>query len=307
MSDLGAAANEQKFFGSFFQKRTLPEARAVATLLKPITWFPPMWAFVCGTISAGHPAAGHWPQIILGVALAGPLVCACSQASNDWYDRHVDAINEPNRPIPSGRIPGQWGFYIAILWTLLSLAVAASLGRICLVAGIIGLALAWAYSAPPFRLKGNGWWGNLACGACYEGLPWVTGAAILLGHLPGWPVLAAAGLYALGAHGIMTLNDFKSVEGDLAMGIRSLPAQLGIKRAAIVACIAMAVPQGVVMVLLSAAGKPYHAIAIAALIVLQLHFMRRLMAQPKELAPWYNGSGITCYVAGMMITAFALR
>jgi chlorophyll synthase len=266
-----------------------------------------MWAFVCGTISAGHPAAGHWPQIILGVALAGPLVCACSQASNDWYDRHVDAINEPNRPIPSGRIPGQWGFYIAILWTLLSLAVAASLGRICLVAGIIGLALAWAYSAPPFRLKGNGWWGNLACGACYEGLPWVTGAAILLGHLPGWPVLAAAGLYALGAHGIMTLNDFKSVEGDLAMGIRSLPAQLGIKRAAIVACIAMAVPQGVVMVLLSAAGKPYHAIAIVALIVLQLHFMRRLMAQPKELAPWYNGSGITCYVAGMMITAFALR
>jgi chlorophyll synthase len=287
--------------------RSPPQLSAVAQLLKPITWFPPMWAFVCGTISAGRPAAGHWPQIVLGVALAGPLVCATSQAANDWYDRHVDAINEPNRPIPSGRIPGQWGLYIALGWTLLSLVVAASLGTVCLVAGCIGLALAWAYSAPPLRLKQNGWWGNAACGACYEGLPWVTGAAILLGHLPGWPILVAAALYSLGAHGIMTLNDFKSVEGDLAMGIRSLPAQLGVNRAAVVACVAMAAPQGVVMVLLSAAGKPIHAAAVGGVLFAQVLLMRRLLTQPKELAPWYNGTGITLYVAGMMVTAFALR
>jgi chlorophyll synthase len=287
--------------------RSLPEPGAIATLLKPITWFPPMWAFVCGSISAGRPAAGHWPQIVLGVALAGPLVCATSQAANDWYDRHVDAINEPNRPIPSGRIPGQWGLIIALVWTALSLLVATFLGTVCLIAACIGLALAWAYSAPPLRLKANGWWGNMACGACYEGLPWVTGAAILQGHLPGWPILLAAALYSIGAHGIMTLNDFKSVEGDLAMGIRSLPAQLGIKRAAVAACIAMAVPQGVVMVLLSAAGKPIHAAAIAGVLFAQLLLMRRLMTKPKELAPWYNGTGITLYVSGMMITAFALR
>jgi chlorophyll synthase len=287
--------------------RTLPQLAAVAEVLKPITWFPPMWAFVCGTISAGRPAAGHWPQIILGVALAGPLVCATSQVVNDWYDRDVDAINEPNRPIPSGRIPGNWGFVIALFWTALSLAVAASLGTVCLIAGATGLALAWAYSAPPTRLKGNGWWGNLACGACYEGLPWVTGAAILQGHLPQLPILAAAALYSIGAHGIMTLNDFKSVEGDLATGIRSLPAQLGVKRAAIVACVAMAVPQGIVMILLSAAGKPIHAAAVAGVLFAQLLLMQRLMTKPRELAPWYNGTGITLYVAGMMITAFALR
>ena len=44
------------------------------------------------------------------------MVCATSQAVNDWFDRHVDAINEPNRPIPSGRIPGRWGLYIALIW-----------------------------------------------------------------------------------------------------------------------------------------------------------------------------------------------
>ncbi|MGD9028106.1 MAG: UbiA family prenyltransferase, partial [Methyloceanibacter sp.] len=105
-----------------------PAPSAVVELLKPITWFPPMWAFGCGVISAGVPLAGRWPLIVAGAVLAGPLVCATSQAVNDWYDRHVDAINEPDRPIPSGRIPGQWGLYIGIIWTGLSLVVASQLG-----------------------------------------------------------------------------------------------------------------------------------------------------------------------------------
>jgi chlorophyll synthase len=284
-----------------------PALSAVGELLKPITWFAPMWAFVCGVISAGAPASGKWPQILLGVALAGPLVCGTSQAANDWYDRHVDAINEPNRPIPSGRIPGNWGFYIAVAWTLLSLLVAAALGPVCLGAAAIGLVLAWAYSAPPLRLKRNGWWGNAACAACYEGLPWITGAAILVGHMPNWRILVCAGLYSFGAHGIMTLNDFKSVDGDKTMGIDSLPVLLGIKRAAVVACGVMALPQAEVMVLLSAWGRPFHAAAVGALLLAQAVLMGRMLKKPKELAPWYNGTGTTLYVAGMMVTAFALR
>ena len=153
---------------------------AVLELLKPITWFPPMWAFGCGVVSSGISAQGTAGRsIVAGVVLAGPLVCATSQAVNDWFDRHVDAINEPNRPIPSGRIPGRWGLYIAFGWTALSLAVATVLGVWVLGAAIFGLALAWAYSAPPFRLKQNGWWGNAACALCYEGLPWFTGAAVM--------------------------------------------------------------------------------------------------------------------------------
>ena len=82
--------------------------------------------------------AGLVVGLVAGVALAGPLVCAMSQAVNDWYDRHVDAINEPDRPIPSGRIPGSWGLYIAIAWTLLSLAV-ATLPILEPGSGIVGL------------------------------------------------------------------------------------------------------------------------------------------------------------------------
>ena len=161
----------------------MPQISAVATLLKPITWFPPMWAFACGAISSGYSITANWHIMLIGLLLTGPLVCASSQATNDWFDRHVDAINEPNRPIPSGRIPGHWGLYIAIAWSLLSLLIASALGHWGFIATMVALVLAWAYSMPPVRLKQNGWWGNLACGFSYEGLAWITGAALLAGGM----------------------------------------------------------------------------------------------------------------------------
>ncbi|MEL6258405.1 MAG: UbiA family prenyltransferase, partial [Pseudomonadota bacterium] len=100
--------------------RTAPSPGAILELSKPVTWFAPMWAFLCGVVSAGGVSADRWIYVLGGVVLAGPMVCAASQAVNDWYDRHVDAINEPNRPIPSGRIPGRWGLYLAIVWSAAS-------------------------------------------------------------------------------------------------------------------------------------------------------------------------------------------
>jgi chlorophyll synthase len=283
------------------------EFSACLELLKPITWFAPMWAFSCGVVSSGLGGNGRWTLIVAGLLLTGPLVCGTSQAINDWYDRHVDAINEPNRPIPSGRIPGKWGLYIAIGWTVLSLLVATLLGTWGFLATVVGLALAWAYSAPPIRLKQNGWWGNTACAACYEGLPWITGAAVMSAMAPDAAILLVAALYSLGAHGIMTLNDFKSVEGDQRMGIGSLPVKLGVERAAQVACGVMAVPQVAVVALLFSWGRPIHAAAIAALLAVQLVLMQKLLADPRGKAPWYNGTGTTLYVLGMLVTAFALR
>ena len=280
---------------------------AILELLKPITWFAPMWAFGCGVVSSGASVSERWWALPLGVALAGPMVCGTSQAVNDWFDRHVDAINEPTRPIPSGRLPGRMGLYVAIGWTLMSLLVAAPLCRWGFGAACVGLALAWAYSAPPIRLKRNGWWGNTACAACYEGLPWMTGAAVMTGGQPDWRVFAAAALYSAGAHGIMTLNDFKSVEGDRQMGILSLPVLLGVEGAGNAACIAMALPQVAMVGLLLSWGMPAHGTAVALLLMAQLALMVRLMRDPKRLAPWYNATGTSLYVIGMLFTAFACR
>jgi len=282
------------------------ELSAVVEVLKPITWFAPMWAYGCGVVSSGIPDAERWPLLLAGVVLAGPMVCGASQVVNDWFDREVDAINQPDRPIPSGRIPGRWGLYLAILWTVLSLAVATLLGPWGFAAAVVALLFAWAYSAPPFRLKQNGWWGNAACALCYEGLPWFTAAAVMAAALPDWHILVLAGLYSLGAHGIMTLNDFKSVEGDRQMGVRTLPVQLGVGRAAKFACIVMAAPQVAVSVFLYVWGHEYFAAAILGMLLAQLYLMERFLKQPRERAPWYNATGTSLYVLGMLVSAFAL-
>ena len=285
-----------------------PQLPAVAELLKPITWFPPMWAFSCGVVASGASLCEQWVWVLIGVLLAGPLVCATSQAVNDWYDRHVDAINEPKRPIPSGRIPGRWGLYIAIGWTVLSLLVATALGPWGFGAAAVGLVLAWLYSAPPVRLKRNGWWGNAACGLSYEGLAWLTGAAVMAGGaMPGGRSIALAMLYSAGAHGIMTLNDFKSITGDRQMGVGSWPVRLGVDGAARTACAVMAVPQMVVIVLLVHWGAPWHAAGVAALLLAQGVLMAWFMAKPIERALYYSGFGVPLFVAGMMVSAFALR
>ena len=122
----------------------LPSPRAVLELLKPVTWFPPMWAFMCGVVSSGVPLSDRVGFLIAGMLLAGPLVCGNSQAINDWFDRHVDSINEPQRPIPSGRIPGRWGLYIAIAGSMIGLTVGFIIGPVVGIATIIGVAMAWA-------------------------------------------------------------------------------------------------------------------------------------------------------------------
>jgi chlorophyll/bacteriochlorophyll a synthase len=283
-----------------------PRLVTVVELLKPITWFPPMWAFGCGVVSGGLPAGQRWLLVAAGVLLAGPMVCGTSQAVNDWFDRHVDAINEPGRPIPSGRMPGRWGFYIAIGWSGLSLIVATALGIWGFGAAVIGLALAWAYSAPPLRLKRNGWWGNAAVGLCYEGLPWFTGAAVMAAAMPDWRIIILALLYSIGAHGIMTLNDFKSIEGDLKTGIGSLPVRLGVDGAARLACVVMVVPQAVVVAMLYAWDCRYHAVIVALLLCMQIELMRRLLRNPREFASWYSATGVSLYVSGMLVSALAL-
>ncbi|MBI1417108.1 MAG: chlorophyll synthase ChlG [Limimaricola sp.] len=287
--------------------RRWPEPRAMLRLIKPVTWFPPMWAYLCGAVSSGASPGGHWGQVVLGVLLAGPVVCGMSQAANDWCDRHVDAINEPDRPIPSGRIPGRWGLWIALAMSALSLLVGWQLGPWGFAATVAGVLAAWAYSAEPVRLKRSGWWGPGLVGLSYETLPWFTGAAVLAAGAPAWQVVLVALLYGLGAHGIMTLNDFKALEGDRQMGVNTLPVTLGPERAARLACWIMAVPQVAVIGLLLNWGKPLHAAGVAGVLLLQFAAMRVLLRDPRAKAPWYNGTGIVLYISGMMITAFALR
>ena len=283
-----------------------PRFADIVELTKPVTWFPPMWAFMCGVVSSGIAISESWLFLVAGIALTGPLVCGTSQVINDYCDRHVDAINEPTRPIPSGRVPGIWPIGIAITGSMISLILAAALGQWVLIATCVALFSGWAYSAAPFRAKRSGWFGPLLCALSYEGLSWFTGASVMLGALPNATVLIVLLLYSLGAHGIMTLNDFKAVEGDKATGLRSLPVTLGVRPAAIFACVVMALAQVAVVGILFAHTLTLSAAIVLLFTLLQLILMVRLVGDPAKYAPWYNATGVSLYVFGMLAAALGL-
>lgn len=283
-----------------------PALKDVVELTKPVTWFPPMWAFMCGVVSSGVSIPQNWVFLTVGILLTGPIVCGTSQVINDWCDRHVDAINEPDRPIPSGRIPGRWGVWIAVIGSSISLIVGALLGIWVFAATCVALFFGWAYSSPPLRFKRSGWLGPLVCALSYEGLSWFTGASVMVGGLPATHIIIVLLLYSVGAHGIMTLNDFKAVEGDKAMGLRSLPVTMGIRGAALFACATMALAQVAVTGLLFIYDYRLSAIIVAVFLAVQIVLMFRLVTDPRKYAPWYNATGVSLYVLGMLAAALGL-
>ena len=283
-----------------------PSLISLLELIKPVTWFPPMWAFLCGVVSVGALNSNNTILILSGLLLAGPLVCGMSQAVNDWCDRHVDAINQPERPIPSGRVSAGWGFFTGIIMSVTSILFAYYLGSLIFFATIIGVLAAWLYSLEPIRLKRSAIFGPGVVAICYEGLPWFTGAAIFTISLPNKEVLIVLSLYALGAHGIMTMNDFKATKGDKLLGINSLPVILGRKPATLVACLIMLFPQLIVISLFYFWGSLILAITLAVCVLLQSLSMIFLIRDPEKNTPFFNMTGVLLYIAGMMLSANGL-
>ena len=283
-----------------------PSLISLLELIKPVTWFPPMWAFLCGVVSVGALNNNNIILILSGLLLAGPLVCGMSQAVNDWCDRHVDAINQPERPIPSGRVSAGWGFFTGVIMSATSILFAYYLGSLIFFATIIGVLAAWLYSLEPIRLKRSAIFGPGVVAICYEGLPWFTGAAIFTISLPNKEVLIVLSLYALGAHGIMTMNDFKATKGDKLLGINSLPVILGRKPATLVACLIMLFPQLIVISLFYFWGSLILALTLAVCVLLQSLSMIFLIRDPEKNTPFFNMTGVLLYIAGMMLSANGL-
>jgi chlorophyll synthase len=301
-------------FGAMMLPFTDKEAGAakinssLKTFAKPGTWFAPMWAILVGCVASGN-AGWNVPsiaRIAAAMILAGPLLCAFSQVVNDWFDREVDAINEPDRPTAANLLAPRTIAAIALGLALAACALAFALGALVLWIAILGLVLAWAYSAPPFRLKAsNGWLANTACAFAYEGCAWIAGAAAF-GHVTTGTVVLAS-LYSLGSHGLMTLNDFKSIDGDRRLGLRSIPAMLGEARALRVAFAFIDVFQIAAIIYVAAHAIWLWAAVMFVLFVVQLPMQRRLAGDPAKLAPWYCASAIPPFVWGMLAAALAVR
>ena len=281
---------------------------SLRSFAKPGTWFAPMWAIMVGVVASPYSRfdLATIARTLLLMFMAGPLLCAFSQIVNDHFDRDVDRINEPLRPTAADLLGGRTIAIVAAILAVLSIGIAFALGRTVGFLAIGGLLLALAYSAPPLRLKAhNGWIANAACAFSYEGFAWLAGTAAF-GVLTNGDLILAS-LFSLGAHGLMTLNDFKSIKGDRELGLRSIPVMLGEKRALLVALWFVNIFQAAALAYVLAQRYWIAAAIMNLLLVVQLPMQARLARDPAKNAPWYCASGIPLFCWSMLAAAIALR
>ena len=283
-------------------------------LMKPITWIPLIWGVVCGAASSGN-YSWNLENVLMSAAcmlLAGPLMAGYTQTLNDFYDREIDAINEPYRPIPSGAISiSQVVTQIVFLLLAgvgLSYLLDLSAGHefpILTMLCLLGAFLAYIYSAPPLKLKQNGWLGNYALGSSYIALPWWTGHA-LFGEL-NLTIVILTLFYSFAGLGIAVVNDFKSVEGDEKLGLKSLPVMFGIVTAAWICVLMIDIFQAGVAVYLISIKENLYAVILLLMVIPQITFQDMyFLRNPLENDVKYQASAQPFLVLGMLITGLAL-
>ncbi|MUG94782.1 chlorophyll synthase ChlG [Scytonema sp. UIC 10036] len=283
-------------------------------LMKPITWIPLIWGVVCGAASSGN-YTWTLENVLKSAAcmlLAGPLLAGYTQTLNEYYDREIDAVNEPYRPIPSGAIPLPQVITQILVLLIAGIALAFVLDvwaghdfpNITVLA-IFGSFIAYIYSAPPLKLKQNGWFGGYALGASYIALPWCTGHA-LFGEL-NWKVVVFTVVYSLAGLGIAIVNDFKSVEGDRQFGLKSLPVMFGVTAAAWICVIMIDVFQAGAAAYLVYLHENLYAAILVLLIIPQIVFQDMyFLRDPLKNDVKYQASAQPFLVLGMLVAGLAI-
>jgi chlorophyll/bacteriochlorophyll a synthase len=283
-------------------------------LMKPITWIPLIWGVVCGAASGGG-YVWNLENVLIAAAcmlLSGPLLTGYTQTLNDFYDREIDAINEPYRPIPSGAISIPQ--VITQIWVLLlaGISVAYALDiwaghefPTITALSLGGSLVSYIYSAPPLKLKQNGWLGNYALGASYIALPWWAGHA-LFGDLNP-TIIALTLFYSLAGLGIAVVNDFKSVEGDRQLGLKSLPVMFGITTAAWICVLMIDIFQAGIAAYLMSIHQNLYAVILILLVIPQITFQDMyFLRDPLQNDVKYQASAQPFLVLGMLVAALAL-
>lgn len=282
-------------------------------LMKPITWIPLIWGVVCGAASSGNYT---WSledvlKSALCMLLSGPLLTGYTQTLNDFYDREIDAINEPYRPIPSGAISVPQVVAQILVLLVGGLGTAYLLDTwaghefpTITVLAVFGSFISYIYSAPPLKLKQNGWLGNYALGASYIALPWWAGQALFGDLNPTIIVLTL--FYSLAGLGIAVVNDFKSVEGDRKLGLKSLPVMFGITTAAWICVLMIDVFQAGIAAYLMVIQENLYAVLLLLLVIPQITFQDMyFLRDPLKNDVKYQASAQPFLVLGMLVAALA--
>jgi geranylgeranylglycerol-phosphate geranylgeranyltransferase len=153
------------------------------------------------------------------------LITAAGNAINDFFDAEIDAINRPDRPIPSGVVSRRAARGFATMLFLVGILVSIFTNLLCISITILNSFILIAYAA---KLKSTPLSGNIA-------VAYLSASIFLFGGaLNGWDGLiriipiAAITFFAILSREL--LKDAEDVEGDRAGGADTVPIRIGIKK-----------------------------------------------------------------------------
>jgi len=176
----------------------------------------------------------QWFPLIAAVVV---LVAAGGYAINDYFDREIDAINKPERPIPSGRVSPHEALLISIVVCVAGLAIALFIGFLTFTYAFVNALLVYTYS---WRLKKTGLPGNLviafnsASSIVFGGLAYAELVRVWRHFNTVIVVSIIAFLLVLAREFVKGVEDYV---GDKAHGVRTLAVTLGPKKASLIALI----------------------------------------------------------------------
>ena len=173
----------------------------------------------------------EWLGVLYGFA-TGFLLTAASMTINDYYDRAIDAINEPSRPIPSGTVSTQEALGFVFVLSVVGFVFAYLTSVLCLVVAVISWVVVVAYVTVGKR---SGLPGNFLVSTCVA-IPFIYGSIAVLNYVPlsVWLFTLMAFLSNTGREITKGIVD---VKGDEAEGIRTLAVRYGEKSAAVAAAL----------------------------------------------------------------------
>jgi bacteriochlorophyll c synthase len=221
----------------------IDKIKAHIEILDPITWISVYPCLAGGVMASGAMRSTPHDYLMLFAlfVIYGPLGTGSSQSVNDYYDLELDMINEPTRPIPSGRLSKRealWNWTIVLAIAVLggislSMHIGGVRGLIFCGSILTGLFLGYIYSAPPLKLKKNILLSAPAVGISYGVIPWLSANAFFSDVRPEVIWLAVLNFFM--GMALIIMNDFKSQEGDAKVGMKSLVVMIGAKNTFLVA------------------------------------------------------------------------
>ena len=221
----------------------IEKVKAYLELLDPVTWISAFPCLAGGVMASGAMQSSTHDYLLLFALFViwGPLGIGFSQSINDYFDLELDRVNEPTRPIPSGRLSEKeaiWNWSIILftailLGTLIGTYIGGQRGLIFASCLFTALIFGYIYSAPPLKLKKNIFLSAPAVGLCYGFITYLSANALFSEIRP--EVIGLAGLNFFMAVALIIMNDFKSEDGDAKGGMKSLTVMIGARNTFLVA------------------------------------------------------------------------